>query len=149
MGFSPFGGGIDFMFTLVPIIVVLGFILVIGLIIVRAIKGGMEWNNNNNSPVLTVSATVVTKRTAVSTHHHHHGNDTAMHHTSSSTTYFTTFEVESGSPGRLGEQFGASRTTSRIELKVPDKEYGMLVAGDVGKLTFQGTRYKNFERNRE
>ena len=134
MGFSPFDGGFDFMFTLVPIIVVLGFILVIGLIIVRAIKGGMEWNNNNNSPVLTVSATVVTKRAAVSTHHHHHGNDTTMHHTSSSTTYFTTFEVESG---------------SRLELKVPDKEYGMLVEGDIGKLTFQGTRYKNFERNRE
>jgi len=56
------------------------------------------------------------------------------HSTSSSTTtYFTTFEVESG---------------DRMELKVPDKEYGMLVEGDEGKLTFQGTRYKGFERNR-
>jgi hypothetical protein len=54
-----------------------------------------------------------------------------MHHTSSSTTYFTTFEVESG---------------DRMELRVPEKEYGMLVEGDTGRLTFQGTRYKGFER---
>ena len=53
---------------------------------------------------------------------------------SSSTTYFATFEVESG---------------DRMELKVSDKEYGMLAEGDIGKLTFQGTRYKSFERNRE
>ena len=26
------------------------------------------------------------------------------------------------------------------------KEYGMLVEGDIGKLTFQGTRYHGFER---
>jgi hypothetical protein len=84
-----------------------------------------------------VGATVVAKRAAVSNHHHHHNNPHhhghTMSHTSSSTTYFATFEVESG---------------DRMELKVPDNEYGMLVEGDIGKLTFQGTRYKGFERNR-
>jgi len=138
MGFSPFGGGVDIMFSIIPVIVVLGFILVFGLIIVKIIKGGMEWNSNNNSPVLTVGAKVVAKRMAVSRHnhhsHHHHGHGHAMHHSASSTTYFATFEVESG---------------DRMELKVPDKEYGMLAEGDVGKLTFQGTRYKRFERERD
>ena len=125
----PFG--FNFIFSVVPIIVMVGFVVVFGLIIVRVIQGAMEWNNNNHSPVLTVPAKVVAKRTAVSRHTHHHGNDMAMHHTSSSTTYFATFEVESG---------------DRMELRVPDSEIGKLVEGDVGKLTFQGTRYKGFER---
>jgi len=133
MDLSPFGGGFDAMFSIVPIIVIAGFILVFGFIIGNAIRGGKEWKNNNNSPVLTVGAKVVTKRMAVSRHHHHHGQNMSMHHTSASTTYFATFEVESG---------------DRMELKVPDKEYGMLVEGDSGKLTFQGTRYKGFERDR-
>ena len=42
-----------------------------------------------------------------------------------------TFEVESG---------------DRFELKVPRSEYGLIVEGDQGKLTFQGTRFLNFER---
>lgn len=129
---SPFGGGFDFMFSVVPVIIVLGFITVLGIIIVTAIKGGIQWNKNNNSPVLTVSAKVVAKRMTVSRHHHHHGNDMSMHHSSSSTTYYATFEVESG---------------DRMELRVPDKEYGMLVESDTGCLTFQGTRYKEFERD--
>jgi hypothetical protein len=109
------------------------------MIIFRIVKGGIEWNNNNNSPVLTVGASVVAKRMAVSSHNHvshhneiHHGYAAPTHHTSTSTTYFATFEVESG---------------DRMELKVSDKEYGMLVEGDMGKLTFQGTRYKGFERS--
>ena len=137
MGFSPFGGGI--LFSVVPVIVVLGFILVIGLIIFRLIQGGREWSKNNNSPVLTMNAKVVAKRMAINrhTHHTHHHNPHhpghATHHTTSRVTYFATFEVESG---------------DRLELKVPDKEYGMLVEGDTGRLTFQGTRYRGFERNR-
>ena len=42
-----------------------------------------------------------------------------------------TFQVESG---------------DRIELQVKGNEYGMLVEGDYGKLSFQGTRYLGFER---
>ncbi len=34
----------------------------------------------------------------------------------------------------------------RIELCVSGAEYGMLVEGDTGRLTFQGTRYLSFER---
>ena len=34
----------------------------------------------------------------------------------------------------------------RKEFHVSGKEYGLLAEGDSGKLTFQGTRYKGFER---
>ena len=134
MGFSPldsgFGGGSDIMFTVVPVIIFLGFIFVFGFIIFQAIKGGIEWNKNNNSPILTINAKIVAKRMTVSTHHHHGGNH-SMHHHSSFTSYFATFQAESG---------------DRIEFKIPAKEYGMLAEGDNGKLNFQGTRYKGFER---
>ena len=52
-------------------------------------------------------------------------------HAIHSTSYYVTFEVESG---------------DRIELEVNGLEYGMLVEGDCGKLSFQGTRYLGFER---
>ena len=133
MGYAPFGGFGNAIFSIVPVIVVIGFIVVVGIIVFRAINGSVEWSKNNKSPILTVAATVVAKRVAVSKHHHHHSNDMAMSHHSSHTIYFATFEVESG---------------DRMELKVPDKEYGMLVEGDKGSLTFQGTRYKGFELSR-
>ena len=106
------------------------FFLVFGIILFAFIKGISQWNKNNNSPRLTVNAKVVTKTMNVSRHHHHHHNH--MHsHTSTSSTYYVTFEVESG---------------DRMELIVPRSEYGLIVEGDQGKLTFQGTRYLSFER---
>jgi hypothetical protein len=130
MGYSPFGG-FDIMFTIVPIIVMIGFVLVFGTIIFRSIQGVKQWNKNNASPVLTVDATVVAKRADVSYYHHDTGTDN-MHHSSSSTTYFVTFEVASG---------------DRMEFQTKDTEYGLLVEQDKGKLTFQGTRYLGFERS--
>ena len=65
---------------------------------------------NNNSPRLTVQATVVSKRMEV-THHH----DANMHTGHSSTWYYATFQVESG---------------DRMELSIPDRDYGYLVEGD-------------------
>lgn len=115
---------------LVPLV----FIAVFGLVIYIVIKGIAQWNKNNNSPILTVGARVVAKRTAVDSHMHHHGDNMAMNHSSTSTTYYATFEVESG---------------NRMELKIPGREYGMLAGGDIGRLTFQGTRYKGFERSKD
>ncbi len=125
---NGFGGGGEFMFTVFPVIFFVMFAIFIVAFIVNIVKGISTWGKNNNSPELTVDATVVTKRNDVHTHHHNH--DDHMH-TSHSTTYYVTFQVVSG---------------DRIELKVPSKEYGMLVEGDVGRLTFQGTRFKSFER---
>ena len=124
-GFSSFGTG----FTIFQIMFTLVFVIVIGMFIVIAVKGISQWNKNNHSPRLTVPATIVAKRTNVS-HHHHHGG-TGMHHTTHSTTYYVTFQVESG---------------DRMELHVAGHEFGMLIEGDRGNLTFQGTRYLGFER---
>lgn len=126
-----FGFG-NAMFTIVPMIVIAGFVFVFTTFIIMAIRGIGTWSKNNASPRLTVSARVVTKRTSVSHHHHHHHDGMGIGHTTSSTHYYATFQVESG---------------DRMELSVSGPEYGMLAEGDQGSLTFQGTRYLSFERN--
>ena len=130
MGFSPFESIIVNIF---PIFIAIIFIIVFGGIIFTAVKSLKQYKKNNDSPVLTVDATVVTKRTDVHHHHHSAGTDNMNHMSSSHTTYYVTFEVASG---------------DRMEFEVRDNEYGMLVEKDVGKLTFQGTRYLSFERVR-
>lgn len=122
MGSFFWGGGFEILFFLM-------FCLIFGMVIFTFIRGIGEWNKNNHSPRLTVDATVVTKRSQVR-HHHHNASNNAMH-TTHSTTYYVTFQVESG---------------DRMELMVNGSEFGMLVEGDYGKLTFQGTRYIGFER---
>ena len=122
MGFFM-SGGFGIMFFLM-------FSLVIGMFILTAIRGISQWNKNNHSPRLTVEATVVAKREEMTHHQHTTGNHTM--HLSTSTWYYVTFQVESG---------------DRMELGVGGYEYGMLVEGDVGRLTFQGTRYISFERS--
>ena len=101
----------------------LAFGLVFAIFIAAFVKGIGQWNKNNHSPRLTVPVTVVSKRTS---HHHHAGEH---HHTS--TSYYVTFQVESG---------------DRMELHLTGSQYGLIVEGDKGNLTFQGTRFLNFER---
>ena len=122
----PFGFG----FNLFGILFSLMFLLVFGIFLVTIINGLKQWNKNNHSPRLTVPATVVSKRTNVSHHHHSNGPDHGVHH-STSTSYYVTFQVESG---------------DRMELHMAGHEYGLLIEGDKGKLTFQGTRFRNFQR---
>lgn len=74
---------------------------------------------------------MVTRRTDVSYHNHHSAGEHHHTHTTSSTTYYATFQVESG---------------DRLEFALSGMEYGRLVEGDKGRLTFQGTRYKGFQR---
>ena len=124
----------EILFTVFPIMFTLVFVLVIGMFVFIAVKGISQWNKNNHSPRLTVSATVVAKRTNVSRHHHHSHSGTGMHHTTRSTTYYVTFQVKSG---------------DRMELCVAGHEFGLLIEGDRGMLTFQGTRYLGFERGSE
>ena len=120
MGFAM---GFDFFGILFAIM----FVAVAAVIIATAVKSLSQWHTNNNSPRLTVPATVVSKRTNVS--HHHTGSAAGQYHTS--TTYYATFQVESG---------------DRMELQMNGQDYGMLVEGDRGRLTFQGTRYLDFQR---
>lgn len=123
-----YGFGIGFGIT--QIIMPLMFLLVFGTVIVVFVRGIGQWNKNNHSPRLTVPATVVSRRTSV-THHHHHGAN-GVHHAHHTTHYYVTFEVESG---------------DRMEFSVSGSEYGMLAEGDRGQLSFQGTRYLNFQRD--
>lgn len=117
MYYGPSGGFFsDFGFF--GIVFAIFFVLFICFFIFIISQGVREWRKNNNSPKLTVSATVVAKRMEV------HGKH-------ASTWYHATFQVESG---------------DRIELTIDGNEYGQLVEGDQGSLTFQGTRYLSFKR---
>ena len=131
--FNPFnslGAGAHFGFglhSIVPVMTTLIFAIVFVGIFVTLIKGIGQWNKNNHSPRLTVPATIIAKRTNVS--HHHGAGEHHHHHTT--TSYYVTFEVESG---------------DRMEFLMAGHEYGLLMEGDKGKLSFQGTRYLGFER---
>lgn len=122
--YGVWGNG-DWLFTVVPIFI---GIIFIG-IIVSLFSGLRQWKKNEDSPRLSVLAIVKIKRTNVTRHSHHHDHHSHSH--SSSTTYYITFEFESG---------------DRSEFHVSGKEYGMLAEGDIGTLTFQGTRYIDFTR---
>ncbi len=123
---SLFGMGSGF-FDAFSVMFTLMFVLVFCVIAAVLVKSLSQWNANNNSPRLTVDATVIAKRNHIS--RHHHGSDMHMHHTTSS--YYVTFQVSSG---------------DRMELLVPSNQFGLLIEGDQGKLTFQGTRFLSFER---
>ncbi len=72
--------GFNFMFTIIPIIVIGGFVFIIGSLIVRAVS-------NSQKPLLTRRARIIGRRQRHShgANHHHH------------TAYFITFEFEDGS----------------------------------------------------
>ena len=118
----------NLMFVFTSLLTVLCFVSVFGILISRIVKGAKQSREDDRSPVLTVEAEVVAKRMEVyrrhSSHHSYH---------SAGTRYYVTFQVESG---------------DRMEFQVQDTEYGLLVAGDKGKLTFQGSRYQGFNRYR-
>ena len=116
--------GFDFMFNVFPFFFIIVFLLVMGVFITVFVKSISEWSRNNHSPRLTVPAVVVAKRTNVS-HHRHDG------HASRSTSYYVTFQVDSG---------------DRMELRLAGHEYGLIVEGDRGNVSFQGTRFLGFER---
>lgn len=118
----------DIMFSIMPIFILIIFAIVIIGIIGSMVKGVRTYSYNNKQPRLSVPAVVVDKRSNVARRHHNHNE---MHHTSTSTTYYVTFEFDSG---------------DRTEFEIEGREYGMIVSGDKGILTFQGTRYLGFER---
>ena len=127
---TPFNDSIgNSMFTIMPVIIIIMFILVFGFILFNIVKGISIWNHNNAEPRLTVLAKMVSKRVDISTHMRNDNDNFSQ--IQSTSRYFVTFEVESG---------------DRIEFHVDGNKYGMLVEEDKGNLTFQGTRYLGFER---
>ncbi|HAX74190.1 MAG TPA: DUF2500 domain-containing protein [Firmicutes bacterium] len=122
-----FGGSgdpfIDVMFTIVPLLIIAGFIFVISMFI----KQGVEYAQDKAKPIESVQAKVIAKRTNVSRHHHDNGHM----HDSSSTSYYVTFEFYGG---------------DRLELLVPGKKFGYMIEGDEGTLQYQGRIFVGFER---
>ena len=103
------------------------FLLIILIFLISIVTSILTWNKNNNSPRLTVSAKVASRRI------HRTGSIAdASGNTTSSTSYYATFQVDSG---------------DRIEFHVSKSEYDVLIEGDLGKLSFQGSRYINFTRD--
>lgn len=100
------------------------FLIVVGGIASVFIRGISQYVANNAANPVEKPARVVTKRTEV------WGGSGEM---SANTNYYVTFEFHDG---------------ARIELTVKGAEYGLLVEGDSGVLSHQGTRYKGFRRSR-
>lgn len=113
-------------FGLYRILFFVAFTLIFCTILVTIFQNIRQWNKNNHAPRVTVPVTVVAKRADV---RRRKNMDNDFSHTY--TTYYATFQLESG---------------DRMELSVEANAYGLIVEGDKGKLTFQGTRYLNFER---
>ena len=109
------------LFFIFPILFSLVFLFVIGTFVFVIVRNVKTYHKNNNSPRLAVNATIVDKRTHISRTRNSHAS-----------FYYVTFEVESG---------------DRMELSVGGSDFGMLIDGDRGRLSFQGTRYLGFERD--
>jgi hypothetical protein len=107
-----------FGFGLFPITFFVVFGLAFFIIVTTIVQNAKRNRINNNSPRVTSAAEVVTKRTHVWGDHSH-------------TDYYATFQFESG---------------DRLELEIPHNQFGYLVEGDKGNLTFQGTRFLEFQR---
>ena len=114
------------MFNIMGIIFVIFFLLVFVLIFSALLRGWKRNRQDDRSPRLTVDAKVISKRMEIIQHRHHEHMVTR-----SASRYFVTFEVASG---------------DRMELAMSGSEYGLLVEGDRGQLTFQGSRYLSFDR---
>ncbi len=117
----------DFMFDIFPFFIMIIFIIVFTMIIFTFIKNIKQDIKNKNSLRLTVDTVIVAKRN----HIRNSVNNGIDNHHHTYTSYYATFEVESG---------------DRMELEIPEYEYGLLAENDRGKLTFQGTKYISFDR---
>lgn len=125
-----FGFGFQLMDTVFPLLFLIVFIFILSMIIGSFVSGAKRKHKNDQSPRVTADAKVVSKRMQVGQNRQSSGdNDMMRSYTYSK--YFVTFEFESG---------------DRLELLVDGSDYGLLVEGDTGKLSFQGTRYLGFQR---
>ncbi|QJC53355.1 DUF2500 domain-containing protein [Paenibacillus albicereus] len=119
--------GIDSIFTaagtsLTILIAVIAVIIGAGLI-----RSYASWSRSSAQPLLSVKAAVVSKRSRVRSQQPYEEGQQQTR-----TDYYATFQVESG---------------DRLEFTVSGRDYGQLAEGDVGKLTFRGSRFQGFERD--
>ncbi|MGI6364770.1 MAG: DUF2500 domain-containing protein [Bacillota bacterium] len=119
----------DFMFSVFPFFFFTIFGLVLTVFIVVGIRSLSEWTSNNRQPVTTGHVIVIDKRTHIWGGSHLHNN--RVYHGHGPTSYYVTFEFEDG---------------ERQEFAVSGRVYGQIAPGDTGTLTYQGTRFHDFQR---
>lgn len=110
------------------------FAMVAAFIAANLVKDTKEWNKNNHSPRLTISCKIIEKRAEVCYTQRPvggDGNDVSRMQIMPCTTHYVTFQADDG---------------EQMEFCVDDREYSLLSEGDFGKLSFQGTRFLDFER---
>ncbi|MNR27668.1 hypothetical protein D3C85_1449490 [compost metagenome] len=108
--------------SLVLILFIIIFVIVIGIFLFILIQSLAVWTSNNNAPIEDRSCKVVAKRIQFS------GSSGDL---SSNASYYVTFEFDD---------------LSRLELWIGRQQFGYMSEGDTGRLTFQGTRFQEFER---
>ena len=109
-------------FLIIPIFIVLCFVIVFGGIIYVLVRAISQVSYNSSQPVEVVATTIVGKRTST----RGGGGDSMV-----TTSNYVTSETEDG---------------VRRQLSLGGSEYGLLVEGDKGMLSSQGSHYKGFHR---
>ncbi|WOV86484.1 DUF2500 domain-containing protein [Sporosarcina oncorhynchi] len=119
MGYVPTNNTMD---ILTSILMTLVPFIIIGVFVFMIVRAFKQYTSNNRAPKLSLPAQLVTKRT-----------DTygGTNNSTTTTHYHVTFQVESG---------------DRMEFQTNGDHYGLVAEGDFGILTYQGTRYLDFER---
>ncbi len=111
-------------FAIIFVAIVVFFILM-GVAVARGQIGKHRQDRANAvAPVLTSQATIVGKRSQTTGSSGQYGGST-------STEYYATFELPSG---------------ERLEFELSGAQFGLVVEGDRGNLTWQGTWLKDFRR---
>ena len=95
-------------------------LLILTGILTMIYKGLAQRSRDNASSLLTVPAVVLAKRQEV-----RRGEN------SSSNSYYVTFELQGH---------------DRLEFPVLGQQWGTLLEGDRGRVTYQGSRFKGFDR---
>ena len=119
----------DIIGSFVPFFVKVLFLVVGAIILTKVAAGLTHYVKNNNAPVENLPVKAVAKRANVS-----HMSGTQDMPATSDTTYYVTFEFASG---------------KRQEFRIKGRAYGLIAEGDSGILTFQGTRFLEFNRQGE
>jgi hypothetical protein len=98
------------------------FTLVVGTFLFVIIRGLKLWLSNNAAELVSQRCSVVDKRTEVWG---------GAGESSTNTNYYITFQFVDN---------------TRKELPISPKHFGVIVIGDQGELTYQGSRFKEFKR---
>lgn len=117
----------DFIFEVFPYLFGIMFVTIFIIFVSILLTGLARKKQDDASPRLSVSALVVSRRTEFL----RSSGTTDLTLGSGRTKYFVTFEVESG---------------DRMEFQVEGTQYGMMIEGDRGQLSFQGKRFLAFTR---